>query len=205
MHWQKKLYCTKKLTPQPLFEINPAISFSFMTFFNAAYSRIQSKDVLKTLILDGVALAVVFLIPFIADLFHFPFYMIEPMRLMVMISIAHTSRINSYLLAFVLPFFSWVVSGHPEFFKMLIMTAELGINVYLFYLLLKKSDHVFLTMIAAIIISKIICYSSYLVFFSMTFFREEAVPSFLIAQAITTMLFSLYVSIFYKKRSQSRV
>jgi len=173
-----------------------------MTFINTASPRIQSGNVLKTLILDGVALAVVFLIPFIANLLQFPFYMIEPMRLMVMISIAHTSRINSYLLAFVLPFFSWVVSGHPEFFKMLIMTAELSINVYLFYLLLKKSDHVFLTMIMAIIISKIICYCSYLVFFSMTFFREEAAPSFLIVQTITTVLFSLYVSIFYRKRSQ---
>jgi len=170
-----------------------------MTFFHTVCSRVHSKSVLKALILDVTALAVVFFIPVIATLFQLPFYMIEPMRMMVVISIAHSSRINSYLLAFTLSLFSWAVSGHPEFNKLLVMTAELVINVYLFYFLLKRLDNAFLSMIIAIIISKIICYSLYLVFFSMMFLQEETEPSFMIAQAITTLLFSIYISVLLKK------
>jgi hypothetical protein len=184
----------------PIFD--PVSSSTFMTIINASRTWIQSRAVQKALILDVVALAVVFFIPVAADLLQLPFYMIEPMRLMVIISIAHSNRINSCLLAFTLPLFSWAVSGHPEFFKMLVMTAELGINVFLFYFLLKKLDHVFLTMIASILISKIFCYTLYLIFFPMMFLREEAEPSFLVSQVITTLLFSFYVSVLFRKRSQ---
>ena len=130
---------------------------------------------------------------------HLPFYMIEPMRLMVVLSIAHSSRINSYLLAFTLPLFSWAVSGHPEFYKMLVMTAEITANVFLFYYLIRKIDSAFLSMIISIIVSKVLCYSMYLVFFPIVFFREEADTTFLIAQGFTTLIFSFYVYVILQK------
>jgi hypothetical protein len=126
--------------------------------------------------------------------------MIEPMRFMVVLSIAYVSRSNSYLLALTLPMFSWVVSGHPEFYKTLVMTAELVLNVFLFYYLVKRIDSVFLSMVISIVVSKIFCYALYLVFFSIMFIEEEAEPVFLIAQVITTVLFSSYVSIILQKK-----
>jgi hypothetical protein len=173
-----------------------------MTFFTSTHNRIQSKEVVKSLILDGFALFIVFITPVIARWLQLPFYMIEPMRLMIIVSIAHTNRVNAHILAFVLPLFSWMVSGHPEFLKMMVIIGELSLNVFLFYFLLKKTGNVFLTMVAAIITSKIICYSFYLIFFSWMFVKDEAEPAFLLAQVITTMLFSLYVSVLFRKRSQ---
>jgi hypothetical protein len=126
--------------------------------------------------------------------------MIEPMRFMVVLSIAYVSRSNSYLLALTLPMFSWVVSGHPEFYKTLVMTAELVLNVFLFYYLVKRIDSVFLSMVISIVVSKIFCYALYLVFFSIMFIEEEAEPVFLIAQVITTVLFSSYLSIILQKK-----
>jgi hypothetical protein len=173
-----------------------------MNMIKVDFSSIRSKDVGIALILDIVALTFVLFIPKIARLVHFPVYMIEPMRLMVILSFAHSSRVNSYLLAFTLPLFSWAVSGHPEFFKMLVMICEIGTNVFLFYHLLRKTDSVFLSMIISIVSSKILCYALYLVFFSMMFLKEEAEPSFLVAQLFTTLAFSAYVFLILRKKSQ---
>jgi hypothetical protein len=80
------------------------------------------------------------------------------------------------------------------------MTAELVLNVFLFYYLVKRIDSVFLSMVISIVVSKIFCYALYLVFFSIMFIEEEAEPVFLIAQVITTVLFSSYVSIILQKK-----
>jgi hypothetical protein len=166
-------------------------------------SSIHTRDIIKGLLLDIVALVVVYFTPIIGQLVHFPFYMVEPMRLMVVLSIAHSSRANSYLLALSLPLFSWAVSGHPEFYKMLVMTGEITINVFLFYYLIRKSDSVFLSIIISIVVSKVLCYIFYLAFFSMMFIREEAEPSFLIAQVISTLVFSFYIFFVLGKKSQT--
>jgi len=173
-----------------------------MNLIKSDPSSIQARDVIKVLILDIFAFAAVFFIPEIAGFFHFPFYMIEPMRLMVILSIAHSSRVNSYFLAFTLPFFSWAVSGHPEFFKMLVMTGEITTNVFLFYFLVRRINSVLLSIIISIVVSKVLCYALYLVFFSMMLIREESDSSFLVAQIITTMVFSFYVFIILRKKSQ---
>jgi hypothetical protein len=85
---------------------------------------------------------------------------------------------------------------------MLVMICEIGTNVFLFYHLLRKTDSVFLSMIISIVSSKILCYALYLVFFSMMFLKEEAEPSFLVAQLFTTLAFSAYVFLILRKKSQ---
>lgn len=171
-----------------------------MTLFNFNSYPGRTWDAGKVLILDIFAFAAVWLTPVIGRLIGLPFYMIEPMRLMVVLSIAHTSRGNSYFLAATLPLFSWAVTGHPEFYKMLVITVEIGINVFLFYYLLRRIDSILLSMIISIVISKVLCYALYLVSFSMMFIREEAEPSFMMAQVITTLVFSFYVVIILQKK-----
>jgi uncharacterized membrane protein len=162
----------------------------------------MTRNVRKALFLDIVALVIVFFTPKIGEYTHMPFWMIEPMRLMVILSIAHSARANSYLLALVLPAFSWAVSGHPEFFKMIVMTGEITFNVFLFYLLIRKIDSVFISMIIAILVSKVFCYTIYLLFFPITFVRDEADSSFLIAQIISTLVFSFYLYWVRRKKLQ---
>ncbi len=162
----------------------------------------KTGNVRKSLILDIVALVIVFLTPEIGQYTHLPFWMIEPMRLMVIFSIAHSTKANSYLLALVLPVFSWAVSGHPEFFKMLVMTGEITVNVFLFYLLIRKINSAFQSMIISIALSKVLCYSIYLLFFSQMFIQEETEPTFLIAQVISTLVFSFYLFWVSRKKFQ---
>jgi hypothetical protein len=173
-----------------------------MNLIKRDLSIAKTRNVGKSLILDIVALVVVFLTPEIGQYTHLPFWMIEPMRLMVILSIAHSTRTNSYLLALVLPVFSWAVSGHPELFKMLVMTGEITVNVFLFYLLIRKINSAFQAMFISIALSKLLCYAFYLLFFSQTFIREETEPSFLIAQVISTLVFSFYVYWVFRKKLQ---
>lgn len=160
---------------------------------------VPTKELLKTVCIDTVALAFIYFTPSIAHLIAFPVYMIEPMRIMVILSIAHSTRRNSYLLALTLPFFSYITTAHPEFFKMLIITAELILNVFLFYGLNSRMKNTFLSMITAIITSKVVCYLMYLIFFSIAFVRNEADVLFLFVQFITTIVFSSYLFIIWKK------
>jgi hypothetical protein len=61
----------------------------------------------KTAILDVTALLIIYLTPAISHLFSFPVYLLEPMRIMLILAVVHTSRKNAYLLALTLPLFSF--------------------------------------------------------------------------------------------------
>ena len=161
-------------------------------------ASIPRKELLKALSIDIMALALIYFTPSIAHLLNFPVYMLEPMRVMMILSFAHSSRKNSYLLALTLPLFSFLVSGHPEPVKMMIITAELLVNVFLFYLLAARIRNLFLPGLLSIIISKAFCYLAYLAVFSAAFVREEAGTVFLAVQALTTVLFSIYLFIISK-------
>lgn len=148
------------------------------------------------LILAGIV--VVVLVPVFAHLTGVPVYMLEPMRLMLFVSIVHGNKTISYLLAGSLPVVSLLTSGHPEFHKMLIITAELLLNTYLFYRLTRATGRPFVAAAASILISKSACYLAYWPVFSLSFMITEASPVFLSVQIITTMLFSYYSGKKYK-------
>jgi hypothetical protein len=168
-----------------------------MTTQVASLSR---KELIRALVIDMTALGFILLTPSIAHLFSFPVYMLEPMRVMLILSLAHSGRRNSYLLALALPLFSFLVSGHPEPVKMMIITAELVLNVYLFYLFVSRARNIFLSGVLSIVISKIFCYGAYLVFFSLAFVRDEADTRFLVVQALTTLIFSSYLYFIFRNK-----
>ena len=161
---------------------------------------LNNKTVWKNILIDMGALALIYFLPASVHLTGIPLYMIEPMRLMLIISMAHGAKSNSYLLALSLPLFSFAVSGHPEFLKMLIITGELVLNTVLFYWLTGRSVNTFLSLMLAIIISKIACYLAYWPIFSFDFVIAEASPVFIAAQIVTTLIFSFYVAIILKKQ-----
>ena len=152
-----------------------------------------SKELLKSLLFGFAAILFIVLAPALAHLANFPIYYIEPMRLMLILALAHTPKANAYALALSLPLVSFLFSGHPEVVKMLIITAELTLNVWLFYFIFKKTSRTFISIFLSIILSKMFCYSLYLVFFSWAFFMSETQTVFLISQLIATTLFSAYL------------
>jgi hypothetical protein len=159
-----------------------------------------SLQLKRDIIFDSAALAFIGLAPAFAHFTSLPLYMIEPMRLMLVLALVHTNRTNAWVLAAVLPLFSYLVSGHPEPLKMLVITAELLANTGLFLLLIRRGIYPFAAMFMAIVVSKIFCYALYMLLFPWSFVVAEAVTSFLVIQGAVTILLASYTAFIFMRR-----
>jgi hypothetical protein len=148
---------------------------------------------LRTVIIDSIAVMFVLFVPAWSHLLSIPIYFLEPMRIVLMIVVLFTSRFNAYLIALALPAISFIVSGHPGFSKMLIISIELVINAMLFLNLLSITRKPFIASLISILFSKLICYFLYWIVFSWAFVISEAEPGFLLAQLTISLLLSLLV------------
>lgn len=155
----------------------------------------------KSLALDFIALAIIYFIPTLTHLFSFPLYYIEPMRIMVILAIAHTTKRNAYLLALTLPLFSLLVSGHPILYKSLLMSVELSLNVFLFYQISKKVENRFFSMLTSIILSKTVYYVLKFALISFTMLKLELFSTPLLMQLFISVAISGYLFlVFYRKQ-----
>ena len=154
----------------------------------------------RDIIFDSAALAFIGLAPAFAHFASLPLYMIEPMRLVLILALVHTNRTNAWILAAILPLFSYLVSGHPEPLKMLVITAELLANTGLFLFLLRRGAHPFLAMFLSILVSKVFCYSLYILLFPWSFVVAEAQTGFLLTQGAVTILLASYAAVILIKR-----
>lgn len=161
---------------------------------------IPGKTTLISIFTDLGALAFIYMVPTISHLISMPVYLIEPMRLMLILAMVHTSRTNAFILALSLPLFSLLISGHPAMPKMILIAAELSLNVFLFYALAKKMKSVFPAIFLSIIISKTIYYLLKLILIQLTVIQTELFSTPILIQAVTTILFSLYLFKFYRKK-----
>jgi hypothetical protein len=155
----------------------------------------------RSILIDVFALAFIFLMPTFSHLLAIPLYFIEPMRLMVVLAMAHSHRNNAYLLALALPLFSFMVSGHPILVKAVIISMELVVMVGMFSLL-RKHIHVFGAIFSAIIISKAFYFAiKFLV--PLTAMQSLSYGSFfeysLLIQLAATTLISVYLWLVLRK------
>ena len=113
---------------------------------------------IRTVVFDLLALLAIYLVPAVSHLLSFPVYYLEPMRIMLILAIVHTSRKNAYLIALTLPLFSMLISAHPSLVKTSLITGELLLNVWLFFLLSEKLSNKTLSIFLSIVVSKIFYY-----------------------------------------------
>jgi len=167
------------------------------TFIN---SQILRKS-LPTLLADAAALTFIYFIPAISHLLSFPLYLIEPMRLMLILAMVHTSQKNAYLLALSLPLFSLLISGHPSLPKMILISVELTLNVYLFFTLYHRLKNTLTAVFISIVASKIVYYLLKYILISMAIIQTDLFSTPFVFQLLTTVVFSLYMFQFFKKKS----
>jgi hypothetical protein len=125
---------------------------------NTLALQLKSKETVKSILFDVAALLFIFFVPAISHMLKVPVYFIEPMRLALILMLLHTTKRNAYLIALTLPVFSFLVSAHPVPPKMMLMTAELVLNVFLFYLFANKLKSVPAAILTSIIGSKVFYY-----------------------------------------------
>jgi hypothetical protein len=132
----------------------------------------------------------------------FPLYLIEPMRIALILALVHTTKRNAYIIAITLPLFSFLVSAHPVFYKMMLITGELVINVWLFYFIFNKTKNAFASILSSIVLSKAIYYLAK--FFALAIIiksSESIIATSLYIQVATTLVFSAYLGLMLRKRN----
>jgi len=153
----------------------------------------QRKHTVRSILLDILALATIYLIPTLTHLFSLPLYFIEPMRLMLILAIVHTHKANAYILALTLPLFSFMVSAHPVLPKMILITFELSLNVFLFYWFSRKVNSIFPAILLSILASKTAYYLLKFLLIQWTIIGSGLISTPLLIQGITTLAYSCYV------------
>jgi hypothetical protein len=152
-----------------------------------AYSKI------RTIIFDILAILAIYLVPAISHLFSFLVYYLEPMRIMLILAIAHTSRKNAYLIALTLPIFSLLISVHPSLVKSFLVTGELLLNVWLFFFLLEKFSNKTISIFLSILISKCCYYLVKYLLINTTVMSGDLISTPLYIQVIMMFIMSGYI------------
>ncbi|MCF8331597.1 MAG: hypothetical protein K9H84_04015 [Bacteroidales bacterium] len=167
---------------------------------NSLSINIKSRKTLQTIIFNASAFLFIFLVPAISHLIMLPVYYIEPMRLMLILMLLHTTRSNAYIIALTLPAFSFLLSGHPVPPKMMLITTELTLNVFLFFFFVNKIKSVPAALITSVVGSKVIYYLVKLVLINAAILSTGLVGIPIYMQIIMLLLFTGYAFIAIKKK-----
>lgn len=157
------------------------------------------KKVWAIVLLDYFALILVFFIPTLSHLTTFPLYIVEPFRLMVLISlVVMNNKHNAILLAVTLPLFSFVIATHPLLAKAILISIEMVFNVLIYSLLIKKINKPFWVILVSIVISKAGYYLLKCGFISMGLLSMSLVSTSLLMQLIVAFITALLFGQIYK-------
>lgn len=148
---------------------------------------------IRTFIFDLIALLAIYLVPAISHLFGFPVYYLEPMRIMLILAITHTTRKNAYLIAFTLPVFSLLISAHPSLVKTSLVTVELLLNAWLFFLISEKLSNKTLSLFLSIILSKLCYYLIKFLLIDLSLMDMDFISTPIYIQIIMLFVLSGYV------------
>lgn len=166
-----------------------------MNTTNTALERLNVRSIL----FDIIAITFIYFVPAISHLLSLPVYLIEPMRLMLILALVHTTKQNAYILALTMPLFSFLLSAHPVFPKMLLITFELGLNVFLFHLLVSKFRNTFFPILISILGSKVIYYILKFGLIQFAVLKSGLISTPILIQAFMAVIFSSYLFFFYKQ------
>jgi len=98
----------------------------------------------KSLLIYLGGILLIYFLPEISSLLDIQFYLFEPMRVIIIIAIVHTSKENTYIIAVLLPAVSYLFSSHPSVIKTFILSGDLLINIFLYFNLMKFKINKFL-------------------------------------------------------------
>jgi len=162
-------------------------------------AQLTSQKTIGYILFDIIALAFIYFVPTISHMLNFPLYLIEPMRIALILALVHTTKRNAYIIAITLPLFSFLVSAHPVFYKMLLISGELILNVWLFYLVYSKTKNAFASILSSILLSKALYYLAKFLIIALIIKSSDSIISTpLYIQGITTLVFSGYLWVMFR-------
>jgi len=160
--------------------------------------------VIRLVIFDILAISFIFLLPSFSHLVGIPLYIFDPMRFALFLAILITNKKNSYAIALLLPLVSFLISSHPYFYKVFLISGELLLNVWLFYFFVEKFKNVFLSSLTSIIVSKTIYYLFKFAFISFLLINDTLVSTSIIIQVVVSLALSIVMAILFRKEYSNR-
>lgn len=161
--------------------------------------KILSKDVRRIVVLDVIAIGIMYLVPTLSHLVSLPLYKFEPMRIVLLANfLLLTDKRNAYIMAITLPLFSFAVGNHPVLLKAVLMGAELALNIFLFTQLSKKIRNNGVSMFLSIVLSKIAYYAVKFTLIFTGIWATNMIGTELIWQVVIAIVLSLLFMRFSK-------
>ncbi len=121
-------------------------------------AQVWTDQVRSTSLIDLGIILSIYLLPGLTHILPVPLYLIDPMRLLLFLTLLTTHRMNSLVLAATIPFLSTLFSGHPVFPKSILISAELSLNVMVFHWMMGKKDSLILAGVFSILSAKVFYY-----------------------------------------------
>lgn len=148
---------------------------------------------IKTYLIDLLLISFIYFLPALSHMLTFPVYYLDPMRIALVITLAHTTKRNSFLIALTLPIFSFLISSHPHIIKSLLISAELLINLGLFFYISKKIKNVFISFSIGIIASKLFYYPAKYILINLGLINDSLFSTPIYYQVVSSILASVYL------------
>lgn len=126
------------------------------------------------------------------------------MRVIVILAIVHTAKENAYLLAVLLPVFSFFFSNHPSLIKTIILSGDLLLNIVVYVSLIKFNGNKFLLMIVSILVSKFTYYLIKYLLIQFSLMKGDLITTPLLIQLSIVIILSGYVYLIDKLSSKTR-
>jgi len=120
---------------------------------------VWNDQIRTTSLIDLGIILSIYLLPGLTHVLPVPLYLIDPMRMLLFLTLITTHRVNSLVLAASIPFLSTLFSGHPVFPKNILIAAELSLNVMVFHWILGKKDSLIMAGVVSILSAKVFYYA----------------------------------------------
>ncbi|MFA5972250.1 MAG: hypothetical protein WC780_07865 [Lentimicrobiaceae bacterium] len=166
-------------------------------------SRILSP---RNITVDIVIFVSIFFIPALSHVAPFPLYLLDPMRILLFAGyLLSRQNANTFILAVAMPLFSSLVTGHPPFFKALLISVELVVNIFLLVQLIDRTKlHLALSLFLSMIASKLVYYGLKSVFIYSGLIEGELITTNLWIQLGTVVFITLTFYLVWTKTGQQR-
>lgn len=159
---------------------------------------------MSTVYVDALVLILIYLLPAISHILPLPLYLFDPMRVLLFLGYSLSkNNWNAYFLAISIPLFSFFLTGHPVFYKSIIISAELLLNIILFdYFIENTKKYIAGYLLISIIISKIFYYSLKYILLNLGLLNGVLVSTSIFAQLITIVSITAVFAFFIKENDR---
>jgi hypothetical protein len=162
---------------------------------------LHRAEVFKILVVDVLGIGMILIMPSLSHLLPIPFYLLDPMRFSVLIILFSTNKNNGLILAALLPFISYISTGHPIFPKNILISVELITNIVLLQVIMRKVKYFSAVVIISIILSKVFYYLMKYGMVKMLWISGDIISTPITIQLLSVLIISVSTSYIFGKRN----